>query len=78
MQSTTPARTGAAAPLLPSQQGTGGSSTWLHQHLVRDHGRAPHELAGVPLEDVHRLEHVDQVLSLLQLGHRHASERDGS
>jgi hypothetical protein len=46
----------------------------LHDHLVRDHGRSPHEIAGVSLDAVHQLEHVDQTMGLLQLGHRHSSD----
>jgi hypothetical protein len=46
-------------------------SNWLHEHLVRDHGRAHHELNGLPLAAVHRLEHVDQAMELLHLDHRH-------
>jgi hypothetical protein len=46
-------------------------SNWLHDHLVRDHGRSPHEIAGLPLVSVHRLEHVDQAMELLHLNHRH-------
>ena len=46
-------------------------STWLHDHLVRDHGRNPNEITGLPLAAVHRLEHVDQALELLHLDHRH-------
>jgi hypothetical protein len=46
-------------------------SSWLRDHLVRDHGRASHEIDGLPLGAVHRLEHIDQTMGLLDLNHRH-------
>ncbi|MGZ4615972.1 MAG: hypothetical protein ACXV4A_10440 [Actinomycetes bacterium] len=49
-------------------------STWLHDHLIREHGRARHEIAGLPLAAVHRLEHVDQTIGLLDLSHSHPSD----
>lgn len=45
----------------------------LHQHLLRDHHRAWHELDGLPLEAVHELEHFDQSMGLLHLHHAHAA-----
>jgi hypothetical protein len=44
----------------------------LHDHLVREHGRTPREIAGLPLADLHRFEHVEQDLGLNTLSHRHA------
>jgi hypothetical protein len=43
----------------------------LRYHLIHDHGRAPHEIAGLPLADVHGLEHFDDAMGLLHLQHRH-------
>jgi hypothetical protein len=45
----------------------------LRLHLVRDHGRAPHEIAGLPLGHVHELEHFDQTMGLLTLHHSHTT-----
>jgi hypothetical protein len=45
---------------------------WLRDHLVREHGRTERELEGMDLEDLHRFEHVEQELGLIELGHRHA------
>ncbi len=45
----------------------------LHEHLVRDHHRARHELDGLPLDAVHELEHFDQSLGMLALQHAHAA-----
>ncbi len=49
-------------------------NTELHDHLTHDHGRARHEIAGLPFAAVHRLEHFDQNLGLLHLNHRHPTE----
>jgi len=45
----------------------------LQHHLVHDHGRAAHEIAGLPLGAVHQLEHFDDTMGLLDLHHRHAA-----
>jgi hypothetical protein len=42
----------------------------LREHLIRDHGRAAHEVIG-PLAEIHKLEHFDQTMGLLRLGHHH-------
>jgi hypothetical protein len=44
----------------------------LRDHLIREHGRTARELEGMDLEDLHRFEHVEQELGLIELGHRHA------
>jgi hypothetical protein len=44
---------------------------WLEDHLVHDHDRRPHEIAGLPLRAVHELEHVEDSMGLLDLHHRH-------
>src|SRR6478609_3279677 len=36
----------------------------LYDHLVDDHGRAPHEILGLPLDAVHELEHFDVEMGL--------------
>jgi hypothetical protein len=43
----------------------------LHDHLRHDHGRQERELDGLPLAAVHRLEHLEDDMGLLQLRHRH-------
>jgi hypothetical protein len=43
----------------------------LRDHLIDDHGRAAHELTGLPLSAVHELEHFDEAAGLLRLQHRH-------
>ncbi|WP_369133892.1 hypothetical protein [Modestobacter sp. I12A-02662] len=47
-------------------------NAWLRDHLIREHGRTERELVGLDLEDLHRFEHVEQELGLIELGHRHA------
>ena len=49
-------------------------STPLHRHLLHDHGREPRELEGIPLGAVHRLEHVEDDLGLIELRHAHGHE----
>jgi len=46
-------------------------STWLHDHLVREHSRTWHELSALPAAAAHRLEHFEQAMGLLHLDHRH-------
>ena len=43
----------------------------LRDHLLHDHSRVAHELAGLPLASVHELEHFDETLGLLRLRHQH-------
>jgi hypothetical protein len=43
----------------------------LRCHLIEDHGRAPHEIIGLPLAEVHGLEHFDEEVGMLHLRHRH-------
>ena len=45
----------------------------LRAHLLHDHRRASHELAGLPLDAVHELEHFDVAAGLLHLDHVHDS-----
>jgi hypothetical protein len=47
------------------------SSRWLHDHMVREHGRAGRELDGLPLADLHHFEHVEQAMGLTELSHHH-------
>jgi hypothetical protein len=53
------------------EDGTAQHTSWLHEHLLRDHGRTEEELAGLPLADLHRFEHVEHELGLHQLSHHH-------
>ncbi|WP_222267270.1 hypothetical protein [Modestobacter marinus] len=43
----------------------------LHDHLLHDHGHTEGELEGLPLADLHRLEHVEHEMGLHHLSHRH-------
>jgi hypothetical protein len=47
--------------------------TRLHQHMLHDHGRTARETDGLPLESLHRFEHVEQAMGLTHLGHQHAA-----
>jgi hypothetical protein len=49
-------------------------SSWLHDHLLRDHGRTGREIDGLPLADLHRFEHVEQAMGLNDLSHRHPAD----
>ena len=49
------------------------TSTHLH-HMLHHHGRTRRDLDGLPLAVLHRLEHVEQVLDLIALDHRHSDE----
>jgi hypothetical protein len=49
------------------------SAERLRRHLEHDHHRSAHELREVPLQAVDRLEHFDDGLGLLALGHTHAA-----
>jgi hypothetical protein len=46
----------------------------LRDHLIRDHGRSGREIDGLPLEDLHRFEHVEQVMGLNDLSHWHSAD----
>ena len=50
------------------------SSSELHDHMLRDHGRSGSETDGLPLADLHRFEHVEQEMGLIGLGHRHPAD----
>ena len=43
----------------------------LREHLERQHGRQAGELDGLPLDVVHRFEHLEQEMGLIELAHRH-------
>jgi hypothetical protein len=45
----------------------------LDDHLIHDHGRAPHEITGLPLRAIHDLEHFDEAMGLLALRHSHTT-----
>jgi hypothetical protein len=46
----------------------------LQDHLLRDHGRTGPDIDGLPLADLHRLEHVEHGMGLITLTHRHAPD----
>jgi hypothetical protein len=43
----------------------------VHTHLVHDHRRTARDIDGLPLDEVHRFEHVEDDLGLLHLDHWH-------
>jgi hypothetical protein len=47
----------------------------VHSHLLHEHRRASRDLDGLPLDEMHRFEHVEADLGLLDLDHWHG--RDG-
>ncbi|WP_222263202.1 hypothetical protein [Modestobacter marinus] len=55
-----------------SEREAAARNGWLRDHLIREHGRTERELQGMDLEDLHRFEHVEQELGLIELSHRHA------
>jgi hypothetical protein len=46
----------------------------LRDHLLRDHGRSERAIDGLPLEDLHRFEHVEQAMGLNDLSHWHSAD----
>jgi hypothetical protein len=58
-------------PQAPDQSAVADS--WLYEHMLRDHGRTGRETDGLPLEDLHRFEHVEQAMGMTDLSHRHNS-----
>ena len=46
-------------------------SSWLHDHMLHEHGRDGREIDGLPLADLHRFEHVEQAMGLSDLRHHH-------
>ncbi len=42
----------------------------LREHLERDHGRDRCEIERLPLAAVHRFQHVEQAMGLIELDHR--------
>jgi hypothetical protein len=65
-----PARPASRGPR--AERGAGARDGRLLDHLIREHGRTARELEGLDLEHLHRFEHVEQELGLIELGHRHA------
>jgi hypothetical protein len=64
---------GAARPsTLPEAEES--TLQWLHEHLIRDHGRTGPEIDGLSLADLHHFEHLEQELGLIDLGHRHPAD----
>ena len=51
-----------------------GGGIGLRDHLLRDHGRSEWEVDGLPLEDLHRFEHVEQAMGLNDLSHGHSAD----
>jgi hypothetical protein len=60
-------REAPARPALPVAR----SAAHLRGHLLDAHHRAARELAGVPVDALHVLEHVDDDLGMLHLDHTH-------
>jgi hypothetical protein len=64
---------GAARPAtLPDAEES--TLQWIHEHLIRDHGRTGPEIDGLSLADLHHFEHLEQELGLIDLGHRHPAD----
>jgi hypothetical protein len=64
---------GAARPAaLPDAEES--TLQWIHEHLIRDHGRTGPEIDGLSLADLHHFEHLEQELGLIDLGHHHAAD----
>jgi hypothetical protein len=60
-------------PTVPAEEAAMSISRLLG-HLLSEHGRTPPELAGLPLADLHRFEHVEHELGLIPLSHRHGAD----
>jgi hypothetical protein len=58
----------------PSRDQLAVRSSRLHDHLLHDHARTGREINGLPLADLHRFEHVEQAMGLIDLGHQHAAD----
>ena len=43
----------------------------LREHLEHDHGRQWCDIERLPLAAVHRFEHLEQAMGLIELDHRH-------
>jgi hypothetical protein len=43
----------------------------VRDHLMRHHRRSAREIDELPLEALHRFEHVEQTMGLIQLDHVH-------
>ena len=43
----------------------------VRDHLMRHHRRSAREIDGLPLEALHRFEHVEQTMGLIHLDHEH-------
>ena len=56
---------------LVSHESRSTENSWLHHHLLHDHGRTEEELAVLPLADLHRFEHLEHELGLNELSHHH-------
>ena len=56
---------------LVSHESHSTENSWLRDHLLHDHGRTEEELAGMPLADLHRFEHLEAEMGLTQLSHHH-------
>jgi hypothetical protein len=60
-----------AAAFPHAEDQSAARSSRLHDHMLRDHGRTGREINGLPLEDLHRFEHVEQAMGLNDLSHQH-------
>jgi hypothetical protein len=48
----------------------------IYDHLIHDHGRDRQEIERLPLAAIHRFEHLEQAMGLLDLDHAHAELPD--
>jgi hypothetical protein len=58
----------------PAIRGPDQAKGHLRDHLMRQHRRPAREIEGLPLAALHRFEHLEQTMGLIQLDHVH---RDG-
>lgn len=68
--------TTAIGGLAPEDSSVGPDPAALLAHLVADHGRERRELERLPAAAVHRFEHLEHALGLIELRHGHAPTAD--
>jgi hypothetical protein len=65
-----------AVPHAPDH--SAAASSRLVDHVLREHGRTGRETDGLPLADLHRFEHVEQAMGLIELSHDHSPQGVGT
>ena len=54
-----------------SSRDPGRDKGGVRDHLMRHHRRSAREIDELPLEALHRFEHVEQAMGLIELDHVH-------